>query len=228
MVHVYCIIRSRGRARPWKERPNQNNWQHPSTSKWVTLSNTLVNYIAARVPPKAGPELRQALDLFRVINRTGLQIREGIELESEPCGRLYAGDVFCVNRSSTIPHHHCSNDDGRQGKRHLVRLTRLHVVQPYTGWVTGSPKWVEKFQQGGSRPGPVPLPSTLSDICPALMVDSLEGESTSRCNSSKMGARHWGTEGTHSYEDSKPMDADRCQELKAQTPRTKWLHSRWT
>ncbi|CAM9673754.1 unnamed protein product [Scytosiphon promiscuus] len=176
---------------------------------------------------RAGPELRQALDLFRVINRTGLQIREGVDLDSDPCGRLYAGDVFCVNRSVVIAHdHNCINGD-KQRKRRLQRLTRLHLVQPHTGWVSGSSKWVERFQEGGSRPGPVPLRSTLSDNCPVLMVKSMEGNSvTPRLTSSTMVALHPRMQGTPSYQDSNPIDADRRLEPRALTPRTKWLHSR--
>ncbi|CBN79950.1 hypothetical protein Esi_0015_0219 [Ectocarpus siliculosus] len=114
----------------------------------------------------SGPELRQGLDLFRVINRTGLQIRRGVGLNSEPCGRLFAGDVFCVNRCSAVPHH----QENKRGKMRQLRLTRLHMVQPYTGWVTWSSKWVEKFQGGDTRPGPIPLKSTLRDNCPVSMV----------------------------------------------------------
>lgn len=103
----------------------------------------------------AGPELRKGSTLFRVVNCTGLQIREGIALDSKPCGRIYPGDVFCVNRSSTT----------HSGNKHVIRL---HVVQPRGGWVSGIPKWVKKFQEC-ERPGPSPLKSTLNNTCAVLM-----------------------------------------------------------
>eukprot|EP00752_Nemacystus_decipiens_P004294 g3923.t1 len=67
-----------------------------------------------------GPELRQGLELFRVINRTGLQIRKDIALDSEPSGRLYAGDVFCVNDSMTVLHHRDAHRPGKRKTRGIV------------------------------------------------------------------------------------------------------------
>ncbi|CAM9152109.1 unnamed protein product [Ectocarpus sp. 13 AM-2016] len=169
-----------------------------------------------------GPELRQGLDLFRVINRTGLQIRRGVGLNSEPCGRLFAGDVFCVNRCSAVPH----RQENKRGKMRQLRLTRLHMVQPYTGWVTWSSKWVEKFQGGDTRPGPIPLKSTLRDNCPVSMVKpsdacSVRGGASSRCDPSKRcGPRHE-AQGTHTE-----WDVLTHQESRTCTPRTTWLHAR--
>ena len=163
-----------------------------------------------------GPELRQGLELFRVVNRTGLQIRKGVELDSEPCGRLYAGDVFCVNDSSTVLHHHDSHGPRKRRKRGMVRLTRLHVIAPRIGWVSGSSKWVSKFQEGG-RPGPVPLRSTLSENCPVAMV-----KPSGDCSApeSRLNAK-----GASGFQESN-VSTRRDQEFGATTPRTRWLHSR--
>lgn len=179
----------------------------------------------ALTAPYIGPELRQGLDLFRVVSRTGLQIRKGTALDSEPCGRLYAGDVFCVNHSSTVLHLHDSYQSRKQGKRGMVRLTRLYMVAPRIGWVSGSSKWVSKFQEGG-RPGPIPLRSTLSDNCEVVMVKPSEGCST---------ARSWPTAKGDGHQPGM-QGADRCQkesvptrarpESRETTPRTRWLHSR--
>lgn len=173
-----------------------------------------------------GPELRQGLELFRVVNRTGLQIRKDIALDSEPCGRLYAGDVFCVNHSSTIlHHHHDSHRSGKRGKRRMVRLTRMHMVAPRIGWVSGSSKWVSKFQEGG-RPGPIPLGSTLSDNCPVIMVKPSEDFSTARSQpATKSDGHQPGVQGEDRGQRgiiSKRVDEDPT----ATTPRTRWLHSR--
>lgn len=163
-----------------------------------------------------GPELRQGLDLFRVVSRTGLQIRIEIALDSEPCGRLYAGDVFCVNDSSTVLHHSDSRRPGKRGKRGIVRLTRLHMVAPRIGWVSGSSKWVSKFQEGG-RPGPVPLRSTLSDNCPVAMMKPPGKDSTAKSQPpAKVAGR--------SQEGG--VSPRIHQESGATTPRTRWLHSR--
>lgn len=170
----------------------QRNTSSRGSKQWIA-------FLALGVP---GPELRQGLDLFRVVNRTGLQIRKGIALDSEPCGRLYAGDVFYVNHSTSIRHHQGVHRPGKNGKRGHLRLTRLHVVAPRVGWVSGSPKWVSKFQDGGGRPGPIPLRSTLSDNCPVFMVRSPEKKTSSMQISA----------GAEIQEES--------------TPRTTWLHSR--
>lgn len=163
-----------------------------------------------------GPELRQGLELFRVVNRTGLQIRKDIALDSEPCGRLYAGDVFCVNDSSTVLHHSDSRRPGKREKRGMVRLTRLHMVAPRIGWVSGSSKWVSKFQEGG-RPGPIPLRSTLSDNCPVAMVKPPESGSTARSRSTAKVEGRSQEGGVSTLIEQEPA---------ATTPRTRWLHSR--
>lgn len=118
--------------------------------------------------PNKGPELRQGLRLLRVINTTGLQIRRSSKLDSTPCGRLEPGQVFGVNYATRIEHR----------KR---RLVRLHVVQPLVGWVSGIEKWVEYFSDDNNknRPGPIPLPSTLSEGCAVVM----------KCNAVRLGSR---------------------------------------
>lgn len=172
-----------------------------------------------------GPELRQGLALFRVVNRTGLQIREDIALDSEPCGRLYAGDVFCVNDSSTVIHHQGSHRSGKRGKRGIVRLARLHMVAPRIGWVSGSSKWVSKFQEGG-RPGPIPLRSTLSDNCPVAMVKPSEGRSTARSPTATKGDRYQPeVRGEERYQEAS-VSTREGPESRVTTPRSRWLHSR--
>lgn len=152
------------------------------------------------VRPILGPELRRGLTLYRVVNRTGLQIREEAKLDSLPCGRIYAGDVFCVNRSSTVQHSHRF-------------LTRLHVVEPCVGWVTGLLKWVEKFQDG-DRPGPIPLKSTLVEKCGVIMKSKDAGGVTSVSTNA---ANRRDSAATHSSRPNQPGGV---------TPRTRWLHSR--
>lgn len=183
--------------------------------------------MCSRVPVvlSIGPELRQGLELFRVVNRTGLQIRKDVAIDSEPCGRLYAGDVFCVNHSSTVLHYHDSHRPGKRGRRRMVRLARLHVVAPRVGWVSGSSKWVSKFQEGG-RPGPIPLRSTLSDNCPVAMVKPSEGRSTAQSQPAPSYDGHQpetrGVDKSQVGSVSPRID----QASRATTPRTRWLHSR--
>lgn len=143
-----------------------------------------------------GPELRKGLDLYRVANHTGLQVREECSLDSKPCGRLAPGDVFCTNRSSTLPHG-------------TTRLIRLHVVQPRVGWVTGLPKWIEKFQDSDS-PGPIPLGSTLTEKGVVLMMKPVKDSCGMSLRKDDGGSGH-GCLG---------------QGCGVSTPRTRWLHSR--
>lgn len=168
----------------------------PHRKRPATLDTIVITYILCAPP---GPELRKGLGLYRVANHTGLQVREEIGLGSKPCGRLSPGDVFCTNRSLILPH----------GTR---RLVRLHVVQPLVGWVTGVPKWVERFQDSG-RPGPIPLGSTLTEKSVVLM----RAEEGCRDTSPRMDAEVSG----HGC-----ASQTREQGFGASTPRTRWLHSR--
>lgn len=193
--------------------------------------------LALILRPSLGPELRQGLELFRVVSRTGLQIRREIGLDSDPCGRLYAGDVFCVNHSATVPHHAPARRQGKQGKRRgrLLRVTRLHMVSPRIGWVTGSSKWVSKFQDGGDKPGPIPLRSTLSDTSPVLMVKPSMDHACSRrvparslgdCLAERCGHQNSETHAAHRRRQESTMPSYVNQEPRGTSTRTKWLHSR--
>lgn len=135
-------------------------------------------------------------------NHTGLQIREEVGLDSKPCGRLSPGDVFCTNRSLALPH----------GTR---RLVRLHVVQPRVGWVTAVPKWVEKFQDG-DRPGPIPLGSTLTEK--SVVVMKPEEDCYDTCPP-QLDAEESGHGSGWQF---------RERGCGASTPRTRWLHSRYS
>lgn len=193
---------------------NQSSgWQDPLVSCFptyqyrVTSSPTASDHawgaIFFRLPIHfQGPELRKGLDLYRVVNNTGLQVREGIELGSSPCGRIPSGDVFCVNHSSKIQH----------GNRYL---TRLHIVEPRAGWVSGVSKWVEKFQDG-RKPGPVPLKSTLDQKSIVLMKP--EGWSVPGSISKDMARRN----GLRSQLSSRLQKTS-----KACSTRSRWLHSRY-
>lgn len=202
----------------------------PSIGEFVGVG---VHYCARPL----GPELRQGLDLFRVVSRTGLQIRKEIGLDSDPCGRLYAGDVFYVNHSSTVPHQAPAHRQGKKEKRRggrLLRVTRLHIVAPRIGWVTGSSKWVSKFQDGSGRPGPIPLRSTLSETSPVIMVKPSENHifnvrvpARPVCDrtAQRCGHEQPETQVTHRCPAS-TMPSRMHHETKESSTRAKWLYSR--
>lgn len=111
-------------------------------------------------PQQQGPELRQGLRLYRVENVTGLQVREGAKLDSRECGRLGPGEVFGVNKTTFV---NLNNQ----------RVTRLRVVQPSMGWVSGAKKWVRCISDADRRE-PIVLRSTLNEMCPVVMKRSEE------------------------------------------------------
>lgn len=149
----------------------------------------------SKMNTQQGPQLRQGLRLYRVVNNTGLKVREGPKLDSRECSRIGPGEVFGVNDVEIVRHR----------KR---RVTRLRVVQPQLGWVTGSEKWVEHFSDPGA-PGPVPLRSTLNDTCPVVMKCDLAPSHVSGGDGCEIG-----------HEDSRGP--------RQTSPRSTWLQYRWT